>query len=135
MLTGAVTAAIAVALAGCTAPGTGYADLEGDPAAGHDVPAALAADLPEEMDAESLRWVGDHDDVQLWLSRRAELPGICALAFVDDEDWSFGCGTGTLTFYGDGVGTFAVLADGMSPPEHAVPVSENVFALESDVTG
>lgn len=126
-----VAAAAAVMLTGCAAS-TGLTDLDREATEADALP-----ELPEyayddvEIDPDSTRYVGEHEGTQLWLTRTAA-NGACLLSYPDSEGWLVGCTDGglPLTTSGPG-GSFTVIADDATPPEGAVAISENVFALGS----
>ncbi|WP_062312909.1 hypothetical protein [Demequina rhizosphaerae] len=124
----AVAALAALLLAGCTGGGEdGYADLDREAADGDALPAAVLAEATY-LDASSSRYVGEDDGVALWIARGAD-PDVhlCLVAVPEDEDWVVGCG---YEVFGRSVGTFALLPDGAEAPDHATPVSANVYRLE-----
>ena len=120
------TAAIAVAvllLAGCV--GERFSDLEG-PATADDV---LPADLPdyasEEIDADSVRYVGEHEGRTFYLALR-DPSGICVIVYQSSEQWVSGCGgMGNVSVY-DGTVTASVVPDGSPVPENGIRIGNNI---------
>ena len=126
----AIVVAVAVigALAACT-PGSGYSDLD-RPATSADVPPDdIPAHAFDNLDADSIRYVGSHEGHTFYLAQAEPLPEVCLAIDLDTESWVVGCGTG-LTVGGIGV-TATVIRDGDVVPEGGTLVGNNVVVLPS----
>lgn len=132
-LPAALLVAAAAMLTACAAS-PGLADLERPATEADRLPDVPAYTDDSERDVEivedSSRLVGEYDGVQLWLTRTVS-GGACLLTYPNEQDWVSGCTDGPPLLVSGPAGTFIVIEDGGSPPENAVPVSENVFALVS----
>ena len=84
-------ACLAASLAGCAGGGASYAALERDVQASDELPEAVAEGSPD-IDADSARYVGENDDVELWLARMDEPDSVCLVVYPNDSDWVAGCG-------------------------------------------
>jgi len=112
---------------GCTSASTGLADLDQAPAVDHPLPAELPSYATEDLDQESIRWVGEHDDADLWVASHRDEDTSCVIAYPDADNWIVGCGGGVTRASGpDGI-TYSIVPDGMSAPDGFIAVSENVF--------
>lgn len=112
---------------GCTSSGTGLADLDQAPTVDHPLPAELPSYATEDLDRESIRWVGEHDGADLWVASHQDDDTSCVIAYPDADDWIVGCGGGVTRAAGpDGI-TYSIVPDGMSAPDGFTAVSENVF--------
>lgn len=117
--------AASLLLAAC-ASGTGYSDLDREATEADVLPTELPDDATENWDADSVRFVGEHDDVRYYVARRMDPSGTCVLSYASTTDWFGACG-GALGVTGRGGGRTVVLApDGSEELESGVRVGENV---------
>lgn len=130
-LTLAGAALLLGATSACSAAASTYADLDEAPPADKTVPADLPEYALEEFDADSVRWVGDYADTDLWLSEGSDDLAVCLLAYANADDWVGGCAGsgGTMTTGTGGGPTFFVVPDGHDAPSDATQVSNNVYAV------
>lgn len=124
-------ACAALALTGCTAPGTDYAVLDGDAQARDEVPESLPAYAWETADPATARFVGEHDRASLWLMRASDEDAVCLLAYGDASSWIIGCG-GSQFGVGGGPGSFTVVPDGAPHPDGMTQLSDNVFTSAAE---
>lgn len=130
---GALTVALVatvVGLSGCSSSSaTTFSDLEKTPSLRHPVPTTLPAYALQDVQAESIRWIGTQDETELWLGEGKTESTVCLLVYPNDEEWTVGCGgtTGVNSSTGADGTTFAVVPDGMKAPSGYVAVSDNVF--------
>ncbi|KAA9135727.1 hypothetical protein [Microbacterium caowuchunii] len=117
-----------LALSGCTSPDFPFQDLKRDRQPGDELPAAPG---PAEMDLDTStsRFVGEYEGASLWLVQGNDAMSICLVIDTGAPDWHAACG-GTLGVTASGTaGAFAVVPDGSSPPDGAIAVSANVYAV------
>ena len=128
LLVGAVAL---VAVTSCSSTAGNYADLSAEPSAEDDLPAELYEDdALSEVSLESVRAVGSHEGVELWLAEAATPGQVCLVAFAEDAAYQVTCGTTFTT--GGQAGAFLVVPDTNIKPDDATkPVSANVYALDS----
>lgn len=113
--------------AGCAPASPGLADLDQAPTVDHPLPAGLPPYATEDLDLESVRWVGEHDDADLWLASHRDEDSWCVIAYPDADDWVVGCGGGVTRASGPDGTTYSIVPDGMSAPNGSIAVSENLF--------
>ncbi len=125
----AATLALAagVSLAGCAAPGGGYADLARDREQRDELPGVAAA-ADEAIDASSSRYVGAHEGASLWLAQGRDPGSICLVVDAGPERNQSACSSGGVSVRGS-AGRFAVIPDGEPAPEGGTRISANVFAV------
>ncbi len=127
---GTVGAAVGLlALAGCSAGESSFADLRGDAEDGPALPAALPSHALDEFDEEAVRWVGSRDGTDLWLGAGADPNTVCLLAYPEGGDWVAACGGAMgLVEMGGVAGRFVIVPDSASAPSNATAISENVYS-------
>lgn len=119
----------ALALAGCSAGESTFADLRGDAEDGPALPAALPSHALDEFDEETVRWVGSSGGTDLWLGEGADPNTICLLAYPEGGDWVAACGGAMgLVEMGGVAGRFVIVPDSASAPSNATAISENVYS-------
>ncbi|GAA1162481.1 hypothetical protein [Nesterenkonia sandarakina] len=122
-LTIALTALIGTS--GCSEPTERYSDLTEDATSEKPLPDAIH---DHDLDPESVRWVGEHEDSELWLGLGANVGGTCLVVYPDDDRWVTGCSTGDEVSVSNGDGwDYRVRPDSAELPEGAIQVSYNVF--------
>ncbi|QEW00100.1 hypothetical protein F6J84_08305 [Microbacterium caowuchunii] len=117
-----------LALSGCTSPDFPFQDLKRDRRPGDELPTVPA---PEEMDLDmsTSRFIGEYESASLWLVQGNDAMSICLIIDSGAASWHAACG-GSLGLSTSGPGgAFAVVPDGSSPPDGAIAVSENVYAV------
>jgi hypothetical protein len=111
----AVLSVAAAAILTACSSGSGYPDLDRE-ATATDV---LPTDLPESSSADfiegSVRFAGEHDDVEYYLARRDDFANICVVAYRSADDWVGGCGGPNGGFGIGGMGLDVVVAPEGSP--------------------
>ena len=112
---------------GCTSASPQLTDLDQAPTVDHPLPAELPSYATEELDRESIRWVGEHEGADLWLASHQDDETWCVIAYPDADDWVVGCGGGVTRASGPNGITYSIVPDGMSAPDGFIAVSENVF--------
>lgn len=119
-------AAASLLLAACSS-GTGYSDLDREATEADLLPSELPAYATERWDADSVRYVGERDDVSYYVGTTDEpRGGVCVLHYASGDDWFGACG-GPLGVTSSGGGRTVVVApDGSEELESGVRVGENV---------
>jgi len=124
-----VAIAVAGALAACSST-TGYSDLDRAATPDDVLPGAVAEDGSDNLDLDSIRYVGRHDGRSFYLAQGEPQPGVCLAIYLDAESWVVGCGDVDVTVGGIGV-TATVIRDGDVVPEGGTLVGHNVVVLQS----
>lgn len=122
---------LAVLLAACTSSGVSYAALEREAQPSDELPEVVAGGS-DEIDADSARFVGEHDGADLWLARTEQPGNICLVVYPNDNDWVAGCGAegGAMGVHVPS-GKYVVAPDQAPTPEHATELSDNVYLIAS----
>jgi hypothetical protein len=124
---------LGVALAGCSATAVQVSDLERAASADDVLPAAVASDMTERVDIETVRFVGERAGFRVYLGESTD-DGYCILLTGPGAaDGRVGCGEGggvvdtELQVQQD---AFRSAADGVSPGDDWEAISENVYYRE-----
>jgi hypothetical protein len=127
----ALVVAIAVfgALAACSST-SGYSDLDRAATSDDVLPAEVAAGGSDNLDLDSVRYVGRHEGRSFYLAQGDPQPGVCLAIYRDAESWVVGCGGVDVTVGGIGI-TATVIRDGDVVPEGGTLVGNNVVVLQS----
>lgn len=127
---------LGVTLAGCSAPTVRVSDLERAASADDVLPAAVASDMTERVDVETVRFVGERAGFRVYFGESTD-DGYCILLTgPDGTDGRVGCGEGggvvdtELQVQQD---AFRSAADGVSPGDDWEAISENVYYREVPV--
>ncbi|GAA1135464.1 hypothetical protein [Nesterenkonia lutea] len=125
----AVTALLG--MSGCTGQAESYSDLTQAADGEKSVPDAIPDSARGNFDAESIRWIGEHEGSELWLGTAADSRGVCLLLYPDPERWVVGCTDGAvLSLNRGGAWDYHVRPDDHAPPSEAVQVSSNVYVTK-----
>lgn len=121
MAAAAIGLGVLALAAGCS-DGSSFADLEREPSADDALP--MPESRMDGMDLDSVRYVGDHEAIKVWVARPADFrQDICLALMPGDGAWSVACGGVWLKSNG-----FVVQADGALADDGWVRVSDNVWA-------
>lgn len=127
---------LGVALAGCSAPAVQVSDLERAATADDALPAAVASDMTERVDVETVRFVGERAGFRVYFGESTD-DGYCILLTgPDGTDGRVGCGGGGGVVDNElqiEQNAFRSAADGVSPGEDWEAISENVYYREVPV--
>ena len=126
----AIVVAVAVigALAACTS-GSGYSDLDRAATTDDVFPSDAPGYASDNLDVDSVRYVGRHDGHSFYLAQTDPAPGVCVLIYRDADAWMTGCGVNITV---EGLGMVAtVVPDGAVVPEGGTLVGNNVVVLQS----
>jgi hypothetical protein len=116
-----------VFVAGCSSSGVSYAVLDRDAQPSDQLPEQVIAGSTD-IDPSTARLVGDHDGVDLWLTRAETADTVCLVVFPNEADWVVGCGAeGGGLGVGGPSGDYLVVSDGSPSPDGATKLSENVY--------
>lgn len=118
--------ASAVALTGCSVMNSDLAVLDSDRVAADELP-TLEDHSYAAVDQATSRYVGEHDDISLWVTRGTDSPACLVAVAADDGEWLVACGGLPVGMGGLGH-TFELRPDGAPAPEGRTRVSENVYA-------
>jgi hypothetical protein len=124
---------LGVALAGCSVPAVHVSDLERAATADDALPAAVASDMTERVDVETVRFVGERAGFRVYLGASTD-DGYCILLTGPGAaDGSVGCGGGGGVVDNElqvEQNAFRSAADGVSPGGGWEAISENVYYRE-----
>ncbi len=115
-----------LALAGCSAGESSFADLRGEAQEGPALPGGMPEDALESFDEETIRWVGSSGDTELWLGEGRTPDAACLLVHPADGSWSSTCTTSDAVVELDG--SYLIVPDSASVPSDATAISENVYS-------
>lgn len=116
---------VAAGLAGCAA-GPTYSDLDRAATQSDVLPADVSTPAAENMEPETVRFVGEKSGVQFYLSRAKE-GGACLVAYRGVEPWVAGCGV-DLKVGGQGL-TARVVPDESELETGWTSIGHNVHAI------
>lgn len=126
-------ACLGVLLGGCAWSGASYEVLDRDRQASDELPEVVAAGS-DDMDADSARFIGEHDGVEFWLARTDAPESVCLVVYPNDTDWVTGCGAyGGQLGVGGPSGDYLLMPDGLPAPEDATKLTENVYLVVDSV--
>ncbi|MGK3950967.1 hypothetical protein ACLKM7_01445 [Microbacterium sp. I2] len=122
-------ACLAVLLGGCAGSGASYAALDRDIQASDELP-ELVAEGSTDIDADSARYVGEHEGVEFWVARMDEPDSVCLVVYPNDTDWVAGCGAyGGKLGVGGPSGDYLLVPDGLPAPEDTTKLTDNVYLV------
>lgn len=124
----AIAALCVLAISGCAAGESSFADLRGEAKEGPALPATLPDHALESFKEETIRWIGSSDDTELWLGEGSTPDVACLLVYPADDQWSSTCTTAaSLVELSDATGSFLIVPDSLSAPDETTSISENVY--------
>ncbi|NLP83800.1 hypothetical protein HF576_08075 [Microbacterium sp. CFH 90308] len=122
-------AGLTVILGGCAWTGGSYAALDRDRQPSDELP-DVVEEAGSDMDADSARYVGEHDGVEFWLARTDEPESVCLVVYPNDTDWVTGCGGyGSRLGVGGPSGDYVLLPDGLPAPDDTTKLIDNVYLV------
>lgn len=113
-------------LTGCSFVTSDLAVLDSERVDADELP-ALEDYSYDRVDESTSRFVGEHDDISLWVARGADSQACLVAAGAEEDDWLVACG-GLPIRMGGLDHTFQLLPDGAPAPEGSTRVSDNVYA-------
>ena len=125
----AASGLLAVGLAGC-ATGDGFPIFDREPTAQDGLPSDFPDIDLESYDADSIRFAGSYEDVDLFVIRMEN--GTPCLLVEAGQRSVIGCGGGSVDVSSQGVGTFRLGPAPMPSQDGWTVVSENVQASDGE---